>query len=279
MVRFALLFVLVCSAGRQDAPAPIVFAGPANAKPADLKEAAQALQKRCEDLGMKGIKTRIEGEKESARIVLTCDGALPDESLSRIETLAAVAVARIELCFGTQPLDEEVELYRKREKDPPEGMEFIPDVDPTPGWTRTCKVSLTRGGWLVYRQPRFDVRVRWTKPAGSKGKKERAGMAWIEKAPAGDAPRKGFEGPTEGYYEFDIPLSKALMALPSEKRGKTWLFLDGVCLDTGGALYDAGWTAGKARWDAACAREDRLLGVCINNPMPFALKAVPPAAK
>jgi hypothetical protein len=254
-------------------PTTVGFRVPKDSSAADIKLAAKALQKRCDEVGYKGVAITTP---ESEGIVLECKSGIPDAMMNSLRTMAALAATTVELRFFAEITTREREQYVPGDK-APNGVEWLKDQNPE--WTKhgfAKKVGKSPDWWLVRKTPRFDVRVKW-KPAASGWSRELvSGMRWVRQAQEKDV--KTFNDlpnfPNENFFEFDSSTSKALYGIPEDCWGSCALFVDGAFLSAGkDFIYHPGRSDGKSRWNHEWSKID-ILGVSLNNPMPFPLSIV-----
>lgn len=233
----AALFVLALVV--QSSPqTPLVFVPPKDAKPADVEKAAKVVEKRCADYGYKGVKAKVV----NGEIEVSCETGITDAMAKRLAHFTARACAKVEFML-LYPLVG------------PEAEQFAPGKAAPKG---AAWVKVGEKDELIVDGTRSIVtgKVMWKKPT----EKELDSSDPVNREP---------------YFEFGEETSKLMKAqADAAKKVYILMLIDGREAKSAGLIR---WKDGAkkgavmAMWKCEEARDD-MGGICLNNPLPFALE-------
>lgn len=229
--------LLVVALAIQDPPKSITFSPPKDAKPADVEKAAKAMEKRCSDYGYKGVKAKVE----NGEVVLSCESGVTSAMQPRIKELATRAYSKVEFMLGYPLSEQEREQYEPG-KTAPKGASWFNFPDGRPGLVIDSSKAVIGGRILWKPNEKNDMRTDSAEP----------------------------------FLEFDEGLSRLIKAQADEhKRVVIYVMVDGAMIKNVGVVrwrpvgnkgdsYLAQWVCQEAK--------DKIGGICLNNPLPFALE-------
>ena len=222
----------------QEPPATTVtLVPPRDAKPADVEKAAKAIEKRCADFGYKGVKAKAI----SGNVEVSCETGIPEAMENRVAY------------FGTKPYNK-VEFMLQYPMTPQESEQYEPG-----------KTAPKEASWVKLENGDDVLVIDGSRVVIPVGK-----LAW-KRTPEKDQTSSAHAP----YFEFPEDMTKAMRAsIDVYKKLMPVMLIDGRRIKSGGMLN---WANGKkkdsviARWRCEEA-ENETVGICLNNPLPFALE-------
>ena len=235
MKHLVVLFVLTL----QDPPKTMTLVPPIDAKAADVERASKALEKRITDFGYKGVSVTPNG----LEVVISCQTGITHAMHSRISELAGRPSAKIEFMLLYQLSDREKEQYI-------EG-----------------KTAPNGASWLRLNDGTYKLIVDSTRTILN------GRITWKQKA---DKETFGELSSGEPFFEFQADMAR-LMKEQSEKlkRVPILMLIDGRQVRSVGTIH---WKLDeKTKAITGCLwrceeAKDEFTGICLNNPLPFALE-------
>lgn len=232
----ALLFALLI---QEPAAAALTYLPPKDAKSADVEKCAKAIEKRCAEYGYKGVKVKVV----NGAVEISCETGITEAMTKRLEHFTVRACAKIEFMLQYPLSGKEAEQYA------PGG--------PTPKGASWLKLGNGEDHLIIEgTRSLITGKVTWKRPTEKEMKSHDA----VEREP---------------YFEFSEEASKVMKA-QADAAQKVWILMliDGRPAKSQGLIR---WREGSkkgsivAMWKCEEAR-DELGGICLNNPLPFALE-------
>lgn len=214
------------------APTTLTLVPDGAAKPGELEKASKALQKRLVDFGYTGVDVKVV----ESEVAVSCESGITTKMRPWIEHFASLPASKVEIAF-----EQALNQAQRQQYDP--GKTAPPGTTWASAIINPFYPTIPREWRLFKDKPRLVVTGH---------------LKWVtadEKNPS--------------HFELSGPQLKAFKEMPSQTMFGMQFLIDGQCSMSGGAeLRYPDLKAAHIYWTS----QDNHVGICLNNPMPIALK-------